>query len=86
MNVGLWTMVCCDFGCIGLFELGCTRDRLESFAKVAIVLSMLGCDLLIVVWVGSCLVVVMEGILIVGSPLAGLAGVPLALGQGCCSR
>ena len=78
-------MVCCGFE-LGLFELGCTRDRCGSFSKVSIVFAVLGCDSLLVVWVASGLVVVMEGILIVSSPLASLAGVPLALGQGCFSR
>ena len=85
MNVGLWTMVCCGFE-LGLFELGCTSDLCGSFAQVAIVLSMLGYDSLVVMWVASGLVVVMEGILIVGSPLACLAGLPLALRRGYCSR
>ena len=34
---------------------------------------------MVVVWVASDLVVMMKGILIVGSPLAGLARLPLAL-------
>ena len=85
VNVGLWTMVCCGFE-LGLFELGCTRDRCRSFAKVAIMLSELGCDSLVVVWVASGLVVVMEVILIVGSPVACLAGLPLALRRDCCFR
>ena len=71
---------------LGSFELVCTRDRCGSFSKVGIVLAVLGCDLLVVVWVASDLVVVMEGILIVGSPLFGLAGLPLTLRRGCRSR
>ena len=71
---------------MGLVELVCTRDRCGSFSKVAIVLVVLGCDLLVVVWFVSGLVVVMEGILIVGSPLAVLTGLPLALRRGCHSR
>ena len=46
----------------------------------------LWCNLLVVAWVASGLVVKMEGILIVGSPLAGLAGLPLTLRRGCHSR
>ena len=46
----------------------------------------LWCNLLVVAWVASGLVVKMEGILIVGSPLAGLAGLPLALRRGYRSR
>ena len=42
--------------------------------------------MLVVVWFASGLVVVIEGILVVGSPLAGLAGLPLALRRGCRSR
>ena len=68
------------------FELGCTRDPCGSFSKVAIVLAVLGCNLSIVVWFASGVVVVMEGILVVGSPLAGLAGLPLALRRGCRLR
>ena len=78
-------MVCCGFE-LGLFELVCTRDRCGSFSKVGIVLAVLGCNLLVVVWFVSGLVVVMEGILIVGSPLAVLDGLPLALRRGCHSR
>ena len=48
--------------------------------------SVLVCNLLVVVWIVSGLVGVMEGILIMGSPLTGLAGLPLALGQGCRLR
>ena len=77
-------MVCCGFE-PGLFE-HCTRDRCGSFSKVAIVLAVLGRDLLIVVCFASGLVVAMEGILVVGPPLAGLAGLPLALRRGCRSR
>ena len=66
-----------------MFELVRTRDRCGSFLKVAIVLAVLGCNLLVVVWFASGLVVVMEKILVVGSPLAGLAGLPLALRRGC---
>ena len=78
-------MVFCGFE-LGLFELVCTRDRCGSFSKVAIVLALLGWDLLVMVWFASGLVVVMEGILVMGSPLAGLAGLPLALRRGCRSR
>ena len=67
---------------LGLLELCCMRNHCWFFAKVAIVLTVLVCDLLVVVWVASGLVVVMGGILVVGSLLAGLAGLPLALGQG----
>ena len=49
-------------------------------------LDVLGRDLLIVVCFASGLVVAMEGILVVGSPLAGVAGLPLALRRGCHSR
>ena len=48
--------------------------------------AVLGRDLLVVVWFASGLVVVKEGILVVGSPLAGLAGLPLALRRGCRLR
>ena len=68
---------------LGSSEIDCTRDRCGSFSKVAIVL---GRNLLVVVWFASCLVVVTEGILVLGSPLAGLAGLPLALRRGCRSR
>ena len=68
------------------FEIGCTRDRSGSTSTVAIVLAVLRCNLLVVVRFASGLVMVMEGILVVGSPLAGLAGLPLALRRGCRSR
>ena len=68
------------------FEIGCMRDRSGSSSNVAIVLAVLGCDSLVVVWFASGLVVVMEGSLVVGSPLAGLAGLPLALRRGCRLR
>ena len=42
----------------------------------------LECDLLIVSWVASVWWVMMEGILIVGYPLAGLAALPLAMWRG----
>ena len=71
---------------LGSFEIVCTRDRCGSFSKVAIVLVVLGRDSLVVVWCASGLVVVMEGILVVGSPHAGLAGLPLALRRGCHLR
>ena len=71
---------------LGSFEIVCTRDCCGSFLKVAIVLVVLGRNLLVVVWCASGLVVVMEGILVVGSPHAGLAGLPLALRRGCRSR
>ena len=35
-------------------------------------------------WVASVLVVMTRGILIVGSPLAGLSDLPLAMWLGCC--
>ena len=47
--------------------------------------ALLGRDSLVVVCF-AILVVVVEGILVVGSPLAGLAGLPLALRRGCRSR
>ena len=84
MKVGLQTMVCCGFE-LGLFE-HCTRDRCDSFSKVAIVLAVLGRNSLIVVCFASGLVVAMEGILVVDSPLAGLAGLRHALRRGCHSR
>ena len=42
VDVGLWPMACCEFGWMGLFELGCARDHCGSFSKVAIVLSRAG--------------------------------------------
>ena len=83
MKVGLQTMVCCGFE-LGVFE-HCTRDRCGSFSKVAIVLAVLWRNSLVVVWFASGLVVVMKGILVVASPLAGLAGLTLALRRGCRS-
>ena len=71
---------------LGSSEIVCTRDCCGSFSKVAIVSAVLGRDLLIVVCFARGLVVAMEGILVVGSPLAGLAGLPLALRRGCRSR
>ena len=47
--------------------------------------AVLGRNSLVVVCFAS-LVVVVEEILVVGSPLADLAGLPLALRQGCRSR
>ena len=70
---------------LGSVEVVRTRDRCGSFSKVAIVSAVLGRDSLVVVCVAS-LVVVVEGILVVGSPLVGLAGLPLALRRGCRSR
>ena len=49
-------------------------------------LAVLGRNSLIVVCFTSGLVAAMEGILIVGFPLAGLAGLPLVLRRGCRSR
>ena len=71
---------------LGSFEIVRMRDRCGSFSKVAIVSVVLGRNLLVVVWFASCLVVVTEGILVLGSPLAGLAGLPLALRRGCRSH
>ena len=68
---------------LGSVKSGCTRDRCGSFSKVAIVSAVLGRDSFVCV---ASLVVVVEGILVMGSPLAGLAGLPLALGRGCRSR
>ena len=70
---------------LGSSEIVCTRNRCGSFSKVAIVSAVLGRDSLVVVCFAS-LVVVVEEILVVGSPLAGLAGLPLALRRGCRSR
>ena len=70
---------------LGSSEIVCTRDCCGFFSKVAIVSAVLARDLLVVVCFAS-LVVVVEGILVVGSPLAGLAGLPLALRRGCRSR
>ena len=69
---------------LGSSEIVCTRD--QFFSKVAIVSDVLGRDSLVVVCFASGLVVVTEGILVVGSPLAGLAGLPLALRRGCHLR
>ena len=71
---------------LGSSEIVSTRDRCGSFSKIAIVSAVLGRDSLVVVCFASGLVVVTEGILVVGSPLAGLTGLPLALRQGCRSR
>ena len=71
---------------LGLFEIVYTRDCCGSFSKVAIVLSVMWGDSLVVVWFASGVVLVMKGILVLGSPLAGLAGLPLALRRGCRSR
>ena len=70
---------------LGSSEIVRTRDRCGSFSKVAIVSAVLGRDSLVVVCFAS-LGVVVEGILVVGSPLDGLAGLPLVLRQGCRSR
>ena len=46
----------------------------------------LGCDSVILVWVASGLVVTLDETLVVVSPLAGLADLPLTLMRGCRSR
>ena len=71
---------------LGSSEIVCTRDRCGSFSMVAIVSAVLGPDSLVVVCFANGLMVAMEGILLVGFPLADLAGLPLALRRGCRSR
>ena len=62
-----------------------TADTIATFEKEPQRSRVLGRDSLVVVCFAS-LVVVVEGILVVGSPLAGLAGLPLALRRGYRSR
>ena len=77
---------------LGSSEIVCTRDRCGSFSKGAIMSAVLGRDLLVVVCFAS-LVVVVEGILVVGSPPCRFgwsaayaeARLSFALGQGWLS-
>ena len=91
MSGAWWTLGCGRWFAVDSDELGWWNFVARAIAvdpsrRLRSCCPVLGCNLLVVVWVASGLVVVMEGILIVGSPLAGLAGLPLALRRGCGSR
>ena len=70
-----------------VLELDCARAIAVDTSRILRSCCLaLGCDLLFLLWIASVWLVMMRAILIVGSPLAGLAGLALAMWRGRCSR